>query len=579
MYLHTIDWIILVFYLVLTIILGLIFSKKGTQSIQEFFVSGRSLPWWLAGTTMIASAFAIDTPIGIAGMVANYGIPGVWYAWSFVLGGAGMLGAFVFSAMLRRSEILSPAEIAELRYDGKPAAVLRGFKGVYFGILVNAWTLGWILKAVLTLSKAVIPQANPYAVLGIILVFTLAYTAASGLWGIAATDLIQFFIGTIGSLTLAIFAWRHVGGVEQIVKGLCTRYGDVECAQRLSFFPSVASPFFATFAVFITLKWWGNPPPAILQRIIASKDEQHASKATFLFAVVAFGFNYWPMIFVALAALVAYPELTAAQAGTGVGYARLIVEIMPTGILGLMLASLIAAFMSTVDTHINYGASYMVNDLYKRFVAKNASKKHYVRASQVSTMLMLLIAVGIAMIQESVAGAWLTLSMMTAGYGVIMVLRWFWWRINAWSELSALTIAAAGSLVMYVTPLKEMKWAWRFLFVFSASLLSSMIITFFTRPTSREHLAGFCKKVKPFPQLWGPIAKAHPEIEWNPHLVRVVLQWTLGTIALFCFCFGLGHYMFLRFMQGTILLICSTGITLYLFSNKKKYDTADKGGD
>ncbi|MBD3420575.1 MAG: hypothetical protein GF398_10705 [Chitinivibrionales bacterium] len=566
MNLHFLDLTIIALYLVLTVALGLYFSRKGTASMQDFFVSGRNLPWWLAGMTMIASAFAIDTPIGIAGMVAKHGIPGVWYAWSFVLGGAGMLGAFVFSAMLRRSEILSPAEIAELRYDGKAAAVLRGFKGVYFGIIVNAWTLGWILKAVLTISQAVAPDINSYLILSIILLLTVLYTAASGLWGIAATDLIQFVIGSIGSITLAVFAWKHTGGIGQVVGGMVDKYGEADAVMRLRFLPRMASPFFATFIVFITLKWWGNPPPAILQRIISSKNEHHASKATFLFAITAFGFNYWPMIFVALAAQVMYPELSVGEAYAGIGYARVVVDILPVGLLGLMLASLIAAFMSTVDTHINYGASFMINDLYKRFIAPDKDQKHYVRASQVATVVMLLIAVGVAAIQDSVASAWLMMSMMTAGYGVIMVLRWFWWRINAWTELSSLAVAGAGSFIMYLPGIKSaLPWEYRFVIVFGASLLCSLMMTYATRPTAMERLERFCRKVKPFPHFWGPVAREFPDIQWNPHFGITCLRWGGGTVALFSFCFGVGQCMFLRWFAGCCLLAVAGMLTLLLF--------------
>ena len=292
MTLSTLDLIIILIYLAASVIIGFYFSKRALRSVDDYFVSGRVLPWWLAGMSMIASAFAIDTPLGITGLVAKDGIPGVWYAWSFALGGAGALGAFIFASLLRRSEIITTAELIELRYDGAPAAFLRGFKGVYFGIFANAVTLGWIIKAVWTISAVVAPEANRHLLLAVILSITLVYTAASGLWGIAATDLIQFVIGSIGSIYLAVMAWNHIGGIGNIVAGFIERYGPGSAVERLSFFPTIGTPFFVTFIVFMTLKWWGNPPPAITQRIISAKNERHASFATMVFSVVAFGLNY-----------------------------------------------------------------------------------------------------------------------------------------------------------------------------------------------------------------------------------------------------------------------------------------------
>jgi Na+/proline symporter len=509
--------------------------------------------------SMIASAFAIDTPLGITGLVAKDGIPGVWYAWSFVLGGAGALGAFIFASLLRRSEIITTAELIELRYDGPSAAFLRGFKGVYFGIFANAVTLGWIIKAVWTISGVIAPTIDRHLLLGIILSVTLFYTAASGLWGIAATDLIQFLIGSAGSIMLAVLAWNYIGGMGNIVEGFVNRYGAGSAAERLSFFPTAGTPFFVTFLVFITLKWWGNPPPAITQRIISAKNEKHASFSTMFFAVVAFGLNYWPMILVAMVSLIVYPDLEVPEAG----YAMLILKLLPSGLLGLMLASLMAAFMSTVDTHINFGAAYMVNDLYRRFIMKKASEKHYVRASQVSTVLMMLLAVLIAYNLDSVSDAWYYISMLTAGYGIVIVVRWFWWRVNAWAEIAALASSGIGSTLLspkfaravgYWDHIPHLDWQYRFLIVVAFCTVVWVVVCFLTKPTAEEHLKKFCAKVKPFPTLWGPIYKKNPELDWNPHFARSCLNWILGAASVYCFCFGTGNLLFFNFTYGFLLL-------------------------
>ncbi len=561
---ETIDWIIVAGYLIFTVLLGLYFSRKALKSVDDYFVSGRSLPWWLAGMTMIASAFAIDTPLGITGLIAKDGIPGVWYAWSFVMGGAGALGAFLFAPMLRRSQIITTAELIELRYDGKSAAFLRGFKGIYFGVFANAITLGWIIKAVWTVAGVVVPDFNPDLLLALLLVFTLLYTTASGLWGIAATDLIQFVIGTIGSIMLAVFAWQHIGGIDNVISGFVARYGVETASEHLRFIPSMGTPFFVTFIVFMTLKWWGNPPPAITQRIIASKNEKHASFSTMLFAVVAFGFNYWPMIFTAMVSLVVYPDLEMAEAG----YVMLIVKLLPAGFLGIMMASLMAAFMSTVDTHINFGASYILNDIYRRFIKKDATEKHYVRASQVSTVLMLLCALLVAYNLDSVSDAWYYMSMLTAGYGVLIVVRWFWWRVNAVAEITALAASGIfstllapkfGKFVGYWDHIPHLDWQYRFLVVVGICTVSWITVCLLTQPTDKMHLKQFCEKVRPFPTFWGPIYREFPDIGWNHNFGRAVLHWILGAVTVYCFCFGVGSLMFLRFSEG-ILLITAAGM-------------------
>jgi Na+/proline symporter len=575
MTLPAIDWTIIVIYLALSVFVGIFFSKKALKSVDEYFVSGRALPWWLAGMSMIASAFAIDTPLGITGLVANDGIPGVWYAWSFVLGGAGALGAFIFAPLLRRSQIITTAELIELRYDGKPAAFLRGFKGVYFGIFANAVTLGWIIKAVWTVAEVALPGFDPDYLLFAILGFTLFYATMSGLWGIAATDFFQFLIGSVGSIVLLVFAWNYVGGIENLIAGFVDRYGAESAAERLSFFPSVGTPFFVTFIVFILLKWWGNPPPAITQRIISSKNERHASFATLIFAVVAFGINYWPMIFVAIASLIIYPDLARPEAG----YVMLIVKLLPSGFLGLMLASLMAAFMSTVDTHINFGASYMVNDIYRRFIMREATEKHYVRASQVSTILMLALSVVIAYNLDSVSEAWYYLSMLTAGYGIVIVIRWFWWRVNAWAEIAALAASGLGSTLLspkfgkavgYWDSIPQMDWPSRFLIVVSFCTISWIIVCAFTKPTSEEHLKKFCAKVKPFPTFWGPIYHKYPDLDWNPNFALSCFHWLLGAVAVYCICFGVGSLMFLNFTAGALLIFGGLLMGAIIFSTWKK---------
>jgi Na+/proline symporter len=294
-----------------------------------------------------------------------------------------------------------------------------------------------------------------------------------------------------------------------------------------------------------------------------------------LFAVIAFGLNYWPMILVAMVSLIVYPDLQVPEAG----YAMLILKLLPSGFLGLMLASLMAAFMSTVDTHINFGAAYMVNDLYRRFIMREASEKHYVRASQVSTVLMLLLAVVIAYNLDSVSDAWYYISMLTAGYGIVIVVRWFWWRVNAWAEIAALASSGIGSTVLspkfakavgYWDHIPHWDWQYRFLLVVVFCTIAWAAVCFFTKPTSEKHLKEFCAKVKPFPTLWGPIYKKYPELDWNPHFTRSCLNWGLGAATIYCFCFGTGHLLFMNFSYGFLLLGLAAilGITILIIWKK-----------
>jgi len=562
MHLSVLDWSILGGYLALALVVGIVFSRRAGRSVDDYFVAGRRLPWWLAGMTMVASSFAIDTPLGITGMVARNGIQGVWYAWSYVFGGAGALGAFIFASLLRRSEVITSAEIAELRYSGPAAAGMRLFKSVYFGILLNAITLGWVIKAVWTVSDVVLGW-NPHLTLGIILIITLTYTAASGMWGIAATDTLQFFIGFAGLIALLVYALHWVGGMPGLLAGFAERYG-AETPERLRFVPRSGSAFFETFLVFFFFRWWNNPPSAIHQRIVSSKDEKAASFATLTFAVLQFAINYWPMILIAMVSLVAFPNLPAGEAERG--YPMLIVQLIPRGMLGLLLAAMLAAFMSTVDSHLNYGASYMLNDIYRRFIRRNASDAHYVRASRISTVLMLAVAVAVAYQLESVNQAWLYLTQLTAGYGFLVVIRWFWWRVNAWSEIAGLAASGLfgnlmsprfGDLWGYGDSLRQLSYGSRFIIVLVATTAVWLLVTFLTPPSEEAHLVRFCRKVKPFPTFWGPMYRKYPDLGWNPYFRRSVLHFLFGSAAIFGICFGIGNMIFGAPWLGAAMILAS----------------------
>jgi SSS family solute:Na+ symporter len=553
MHLQTIDFVIIIGFLVVMVGLGLVFARRAGKSVDEFFISGRALPWWLAGISMVATGFAIDTPLGITGLVASHGIQGVWFAWSFILGATGALGAFIFAQLLRRSRIITTAELVEIRYSGNVASSLRFFKGIYFGILSNCIVMGWVMKAVSVFVKGALGW-DPMITLIVLLAFTLLYTAASGMWGIVATDFIQFWISLAGTVLLAIFAMQYIGGVDGLIEGLTARYGEIKATSMLHFVPRFESAFFPIFIVFITLKWWSNPTEAVTQRIVSSKTPKDASLATFIFGLIHLGLNYWPMILVALVSLAVYPNLATADAEQG--YVLLMVKLLPAGVLGLVLAALLAAFMSTIDTHVNCGAAFMINDIYRRFLHKGASKKHYVFASRVATVLMLILAVIIAYYLENVKTAWYWLSKLTAGYGFILVVRWFWWRINAWSEIAALFGSLAGSVFEALVLRRfypDLAFGYQFLFVLCVSTACWLTVTFLTKPVEDERLRKFCELVRPYPFGWKPIASKYSGIDWNPHFKKNVFQFFVGSIAIYSISFALGSLLFKLYSNAAIL--------------------------
>lgn len=553
MHLKALDIFIIVSFLAFSVGAGLVLSKRAGRSVDEFFVSGRALPWWLAGISMVASAFSIDTPLGITGLVAKDGIAGVWFAWSFILGGTGMLGAFIFAPLFRRSKVLTTAELVELRYSGHEAAALRFFKGIYFGVLANCITMGWVMKAVVTFVKTATGW-DPLVVLGVVLLITLLYTAAAGLWGVVVTDFFQFWISIAGTIAVAVFAMRHVGGMSGLVTALSRRYGEANADSMLEFFPRIGSEFFPIFFIFITLKWWSNPTEAVTQRIVSSKTPKDASLATFLFALIHLGLDYWPMIVAALVSLAIYPEIQTAHAEEG--YVRLIVELLPSGLIGMVIAAMLAAFMSTIDTHTNVGAAYMINDIYRRFIVKGASQRHYVFASRVATLIMLSIAAFIAYELDSIKTAWFWISKMTAGYGFVLVARWFWWRVNAWSEISALLGSLFGSILEFFIRKRfwpSLPFGYQFLFVLIFSSMCWIGVTFLTKPSEEERLKRFCEKVRPYRFGWGPIARRYPEIAWNNDFLLNLVQFVVGAISVYSICFSVGSLIFGRYTQAIIL--------------------------
>jgi Na+/proline symporter len=552
--LATLDLVILVLYLGAIFALGIYFARRAGRSEESFFLAGRKLPWWLAGTSLMATSFSIDTPIGIAGLVEAHGIRGVWFAWCFAIGGVGMLGYALFAELWRRSEVMTDAELVELRYGGRSAAGLRLFKALYFGVLLNALTLAWVLKAIVGLGGELFDRP-PATVLVLGIALTLVYATMAGFWGVVASDLPQYFIIFGGISFLAWTGVQRAGGVEGMTERLAERFGAGQGPADLSFVPAPSDPFFPTFLAYVLVLWWAhknsNAAGAIVQRLAACKDEREARRSTLLFGFGTFAVNYWPMILLALAALALYPAIPA-----DTGVARLIGENLPIGLRGLVVAALVAAFMSTVDSHLNLGSQYLVHDIVRRFLRKKASEREMVMWARGGTVFVLALAVAISYQLESVASAWTLLAALTSGYGLVTILRWFWWRINAWSE-----IAALGSSALVTVVVKQMapdaSFGGQLLWVVGLSTPVWLAATFLTPTTNAATLETFQRRVRPW-GWWG---------RGGVHLGGLggrILLWFFGTIALLGANFSLGATLLGQW--GSLwLLISLTALAAALF--------------
>ena len=474
MQLTALDWTVIAAYFAFNLGIALYYARRAGGSTSEFFLSGRDVPWWLAGTSMVATTFAADTPLVVTGLVADNGIAGNWLWWSMVM--SGMMTVFFYARLWRRAGVMTDIEFAELRYSGKPAAFLRGFRAMYLGIPINCIILGWVNLAMIKILQGTLDfdglaegagWANylsahynidaPVSLLILvgILLFTAFYTTISGLWGVLVTDLFQFVLKMGMVILLAVFAVNAVGGID----GLKSKIGALDAASghsgsRLDFFPPMDSVWMPliTLCVYLGVNWWASWYPGaepggggyVAQRIFSAKNERHGVLATLWFNVAHYALRPWPWILTALASIVLYPELKDKESG----YIMTLMDphIFPTWMRGFMIAAFAAAYMSTIGTQLNWGASYVINDFYRRFMVRDAGERHYVIASQVVTVLLMFVSLLVTFHLGSIDGAWKLLMVTGAGTGLVLLLRWYWWRINAWSEVTAMIVAAVTAL-------------------------------------------------------------------------------------------------------------------------------------
>ncbi|MGH9657246.1 MAG: sodium:solute symporter family protein, partial [Bryobacteraceae bacterium] len=423
-----VDWSIVAAYFLFNLAIGFYYKRKASESTGEFFLSGRNVPWWLAGTSMVATTFAADTPLAVTGMVARHGIAGNWLWWNFVA--SGMMTVFLYARLWRRSGVMTDVEFAEIRYAGRPAAFLRGFRALYLGVPINCIILGWVNLAMVKILILILGVSKAEAlgiVLGMIAV-TSFISALSGLWGVLVTDLFQFAIKMGMVIVLGVVAVDAVGGIDSMKAQLAARGAE----SALNFVPDLNSAWMPmiTFLVYISMNWWatwypGSEPGGggfVAQRMFCAKDERHSLLATLWFNVAHYAIRPWPWIVVGLASVILYPNLADPETG----YVRVMIDHLPPSLRGLMVAAFAAAFMSTIGTQLNWGASYLVNDFYRRFLRPQESERHYVGVSQWATVLLTAISAGVTFFMDSITGAWQLLIVTGAGTGTVLILRWYW---------------------------------------------------------------------------------------------------------------------------------------------------------
>ncbi|NNF56677.1 MAG: Na+:solute symporter [Rhodothermaceae bacterium] len=584
------DWTIVATYLVLSLGIAAWYARRASKNTDEFFASGRAMPWWLAGTSMVATTFAADTPLLITEVIALDGISGNWIWWNGALGG--ILTVFFFAKLWRRSGVLTDVEFVELRYSGPAAAWLRGIKAVYFGLLMNAIIIGWVALAMETILAVLFPGMRlfgqetlnllglevgaPMATVGLLILLVGAYSLLSGLWGIAVTDVFQFALAMIGSVALAWFALDlpEIGGVSGLLEKLpaeTVRFfpvlGGGEAAEAGAVFVISALAFVAFFGVQWWSSWYPGQEPGgggyVAQRMLAARSEKDSALATLWFTVAHYCVRPWPWILVALVALVLYPGLENPREG----YVLVMRETLPPGLLGLLFAAFLAAFMSTISTQLNWGTSYLVNDLYRRFVAKTSDEKHYVLISRLVTFGLALFGFLVATQLDTIRDAWGLVLSASAGLGLVLILRWYWARVNAWSELTA-TLVPLGlvglQLVGVDIPFLTAEFPVNLYGIVAITTVLWLAVTFLTRPTDPAVLDAFYRTIRPGGPGWHRVARSHPEVQPDSGLGRLALRWALGVALVYAALLGTGWLLFGRWGAGLLALGAAAAVLIFL---------------
>ncbi len=587
------DWVVIALYFLFNLAVGLYYRKRATKSVSDFFISGRNVSWWLAGTSMVATTFAADTPLAVTGLVARNGIAGNWIWWSMVF--SGMLTVFFYARLWRRAGVLTDVEFAEIRYSGRAASFLRGFRALYLGLPINLIIMGWVNLAIVKIMMMTLGITKIEALaaaIGIMFV-TASISTLSGLWGVLVTDLFQFVLKMGMVILLAIFAVDATGGMGALINGLNQVNASRGATGSItSFVPPLNSTWMPliTFFVYIAVNWWASWYPGaepggggyIAQRIFSAKDEKNSVLATLWFNIAHYALRPWPWVIVALVAVVRLQHDPAFIADPESGYIRILITDLPASLRGLMLAAFAAAYMSTIGTQLNWGASYLVNDLYRRFMVRNKGEKHYVGVSQITTLLLMILSAIVTFYMESIADAWKFLIAIGAGTGLVYLLRWFWWRINAWSEISAMAAAFVVSIILqygfHLSDTEPRQFAYLVLLTVSITTVIWLTVTYLTSPESKEILLSFYRKVHPSAKLWGPIAREATDVIPQKDGIFNLMDWLSGVAMIYSFLFGTGNIIFGRTFVGIMMLLLGLafGSIIYVDLNKRGWETVGK---
>jgi solute:Na+ symporter, SSS family len=625
MNLQGLDIAVIVVFFAVIFGIAIYYSRQAGENTGEFFLSGRNLPWYLAGTAMVATTFAADTPLAVTELVARNGIAGNWLWWNMAIGG--MMTVFFYARLWRRAGIMTDVEFVEMRYSGKAAAFLRGFRALYLGLFMNIIVLGWVHLAMEKIFLVTIPGANAFLLVTIASMIIAVYASASGLLGTARTDSFQFVFAMVGCIILAVLVVRlpDVGGITGLKEKLAP--------QVMSFVPKIGMPSViegvtggvlalsvGAFIAHIGLQWWSSWYPGadpggggyIAQRMMSAKDEKHSLFATLWFTIAHYTVRPWPWIIVALSALVILPRAESPEVlmqenpvyyavaedafknyghiqdetladnpeflnyyekyentvDPGRMYPKLMMRYLPSGLLGLLIAVFLAAYMSTIASQLNWGTSYLINDFYRRFIKPGEGEKHYVFISRIGLILMTVLSLIVTKyFLTTISGAWEFIINASAGIGLVLLLRWFWWRINAWSEISALI----APLIIY--PIARYGFGMQSPITLYPTVFGTTIVwlavTWSTRPVKEEKLLAFYRKVHPGGIGWKAIAAKLPDVKGDKGFGRMFLDWICGVIMVYATLFGLGKLIFGEWLMATVFFLIVVAMVFIIYTDLK----------
>ena len=575
MKLASLDWILILSFFLVFLVIGIIVAKRSGKDTQEFFLSGRNMPWWLLGISMVATTFSADTPNLVTDIVRQNGVSGNWVWWTFLI--TGMLTVFVYAKLWRRSKVLTDLQFYELRYSGKEAAFLRGFRAIYLGVFFNVMIMASVCLAAIKIG-GIMFGLEPWECVLYASVVTVIYSSIGGLRGVIFTDFLQFIVAMVGSIWAAYYIVNlpEIGGLENLL-------AHENVSDKLNFLPDFndTKTLMVLLIIPIAVQWWsvwypGAEPGGggyIAQRMLSAKDEKNAIGATLLFNIAHYALRPWPWIIIALASLVLYPQLSDignefpnAVLGHDLGYSAMLTNL-PPGLLGLVVASLIAAFMSTISTHLNWGSSYISLDFYKRFVKPEASEKELVAVGRFSTLILMIFAALLALALSSALSTFAILLQIGAGTGLIFILRWFWWRVNAYSEITGMVVSFVMALFFEFTNLGLEDYE-KLIYGVAITTISWIAVTLLTRPTDTKTLSSFYNAVTPYGNGWKPFKKIadieNIELKKTHDVFTIDLaSMLLGILCVYAALFATGYVIYGN-MTGAFVLITITVISGFL---------------